>query len=273
MSGGWFCIWRKIEDNISWSRGIEYRGLMITILQKANWKKGFFLGHEIMPGQFPTSAENLAKDLKISRQKCQRALSQLSNDNFINVKNVSNRFTLITVINWEAYQDIKEVSEQQVSNHRATGEQQVGTIEQGNKETREQKDPPLDVKEPNKKPANKSKIQVEYPSWLNMELFNEFIEDRKERKKPATSRAISSLITKLEKSCEGNHKLQDLIIQKSIDRSWISFFPLDEKDKPVKEEYLGPTCEFLPGVMEELAADCERIREQKKKEDENELHK
>lgn len=150
MSGGWFCIWRKIEDNISWSRGIEYRGLMVTILQKANWKKGFFLGHEILPGQFPTSADKLAKDLKLSRQKCQRALAQLARDNFINVKNVSNRFTLITIINWGTYQDVKEESEQQVGNRRATSEQQVGTIEQGNKETKKKEEhtpaPPEDTR-------------------------------------------------------------------------------------------------------------------------------
>lgn len=158
MSGGWFCIWRKIEDNISWSRGVEYRGLMITILQKANWKKGFFLGHEILPGQFPTSAENLAKDLKLSRQKCQRAIAQLARDNFINVKNVSNRFTLITVTNWDTYQDIKEGSEQQVSNQRATSEQQVGTIEQGNKETKKSKTPSPAKPEPKNWLAERTRI-------------------------------------------------------------------------------------------------------------------
>ena len=141
MNRGWFCIWRKVEDNISWSRGAEYRGLMITILQKANWKEGFFLGHKIMPGQFPTSAENLGKDLKISRQKCQRALAQLARDNFIKVENMGNRFTLITVTNWDTYQEKKDSSEQQVGNQRATGEQQVGTIKQGNKETKKEYPP------------------------------------------------------------------------------------------------------------------------------------
>ena len=48
--GGYFKVWRKIEDSKSWSRGALYRGLMITLLQKANWKQGYFHGQEILPG-------------------------------------------------------------------------------------------------------------------------------------------------------------------------------------------------------------------------------
>ena len=34
--GGYFKVWRKIEDSKSWSRGALYRGLMITLLQKVS---------------------------------------------------------------------------------------------------------------------------------------------------------------------------------------------------------------------------------------------
>ncbi len=139
MSNGWFCVWRKIEEDQTWSRGLEYRGLMITILQKTNWKAGYFLGNKIEPGQFATSASNLADELEISRQKCQRMLKKVEDDGFIKVENVSNRFTKITVVNWERYQSAGKVGEQQVSNQRATGEQPAGTIEQSNKEIKKQK--------------------------------------------------------------------------------------------------------------------------------------
>ena len=46
--GGYFKVWRKIEDSKSWSRGALYRGLMITLLQKANWKQGYFHGHYLL---------------------------------------------------------------------------------------------------------------------------------------------------------------------------------------------------------------------------------
>ena len=47
--GGYFKVWRKIEDSKSWSRGALYRGLMITLLQKANWKQGYFHGQDFLP--------------------------------------------------------------------------------------------------------------------------------------------------------------------------------------------------------------------------------
>jgi len=242
MANGWFCIWRKIEDNVSWSRGMEYRGLMITILQKANWKQGFFMGQKVEPGQFPTSSANLATELKISRQKCQRMVSKLSDDGFISVSNVSNRFTMITVINWDVYQSTGKRGEQPPGNHRATGEQPPGTIEQGNKETREQEE--LFPEEPKKKKATRKATEIEYPDWLDRESFDGFIEHRKEIKHPATPRAIKGLITKLDEVCGGDHYLQKQIIEKSIVNGWRSFFKLKDGEAvldPTKEEgYMTP---------------------------------
>lgn len=144
MERGWLCLWRKIEDSSSWSRGVDYRGLMLTILQKTNWKPGFFMGDKIEPGQFATSAGNLAKELKITRQRVQRMLSTLCKDGFISVSNVRNRYTLVSIINWDTYQSKEKTSEQPPGNHRATDEQPPGnhraqsnneTKKQGNKET------------------------------------------------------------------------------------------------------------------------------------------
>lgn len=134
MHRGWLKVWRKIEDNSSWSRGIEYRGLMLTVLQKANWKTGLFQGREIMPGQFATSGDSLANDLKINRLKCVRMLKKLSQDGLIRVENVNNRFTLITVVNWDTYQGDDKTNEQPMNNQRTTDEQPVNTIKESKKE-------------------------------------------------------------------------------------------------------------------------------------------
>ena len=136
MERGWLCLWRKIEDSSSWSRGADYRGLMITILQKANWKEGYFMGDKINPGQFATSAINLAKELGLTRQRVQRMLSNLHKDSFIVVLNVRNQYTLVSLVNWDIYQEIKKAREQPVSNYRATDEQPVSNYRaQSNKGT------------------------------------------------------------------------------------------------------------------------------------------
>lgn len=157
MERGWLCLWRKIEDSSSWTRGADYRGLMITILQKANWKNGYFMGDKIHYGQFATSAKNLAKDLGLTRQRVQRMLSTLHKDGFITVSNVRNRYTLISLVNWDTYQGIKKQDEQPVSNHWATSEQPVSNYRaQSNKETRKQGN-----KETNELPeGNSSKLEV-----------------------------------------------------------------------------------------------------------------
>ena len=81
--GGYFKVWRKIEDSKSWSRGALYRGLMITLLQKANWKQGYFHGQEILPGQLACSGASLASELDLSRYQVMRMLATLEDDGFI----------------------------------------------------------------------------------------------------------------------------------------------------------------------------------------------
>lgn len=151
MHRGWLCLWRKVEDNASWSRGVEYRGLMITLMQKVNWKTGYFQGENIEAGQLATSYENLGNDLKLGSQKVRRMLMKMQEDGFISVSNVKNRFTLITLVNWDTYQSQEEAQrktdERPMKDHRKTDERpskdhrkqsNKETIQQGNKGTREQ---------------------------------------------------------------------------------------------------------------------------------------
>ena len=106
--GGYFKVWRKIEDSKSWSRGALYRGLMITLLQKANWKQGYFHGQEILPGQLACSGASLASELDLSRYQVMRMLATLEDDGFISRKTFGKVCTLITVVNWQLYQSATE---------------------------------------------------------------------------------------------------------------------------------------------------------------------
>lgn len=107
MHRGYLKLWRKIEDSISWSRGLEYRGLICSILVRTSRKKTAFRGEEILPGQFGTVMSNWCDELGLNRQKLQRMSNQLVEDGFISVKNVGNRFSIVSVLNWEGYQESK----------------------------------------------------------------------------------------------------------------------------------------------------------------------
>lgn len=135
--GGYFKVWRKIEDSKSWSRGALYRGLMITLLQKANWKQGYFHGQEILPGQLACSGASLASELDLSRYQVMRMLATLEDDGFISRQTFGKVCTLITVVNWQLYQSATEEAAQQPHNERTTSAQAAHTIEEGKKARKE----------------------------------------------------------------------------------------------------------------------------------------
>ena len=135
--GGYFKVWRKIEDSKSWSRGALYRGLMITLLQKANWKQGYFQGQEILPGQLACSGASLASELDLSRYQVMRMLATLEDDGFISRQTFGKVCTLITVVNWQVYQSTTEEAAQQPHNERTSGAQVPHTIEEGKKARKE----------------------------------------------------------------------------------------------------------------------------------------
>jgi biotin operon repressor len=134
MERGFFKIYRKIEDSKSWSRGVLYRGLMISLLEKANWKRGFFHGQEILPGQLAFSGECLADELDIPRTSVVRMLRNLELDGFLTRSNMNNRYTLITITNWQSYQGVENDCGQPMVNQRSTDGRPVDTIKEGKKE-------------------------------------------------------------------------------------------------------------------------------------------
>lgn len=134
MERGYLKVWRKIEDSQSYNRSALHRAILLTIFVKANWKGGFFCGRAVAPGQIATSIKSLAEELREPRTTVQRALRDIEKDGVINLENVGNRWTMITLVNWGAYQSQDEKHGQPSDNHRLTSGYPVGTIKEGKKE-------------------------------------------------------------------------------------------------------------------------------------------
>jgi DNA-binding Lrp family transcriptional regulator len=119
---GWIKLHRKILDS-RFGKNLELRGLFDSILLLANHREGFTVdGTKIMPGQFMTSQKDLAKQFKIERNRMRRLLEKLEEAGQIE-QQTSAKNTIITVINWDAYQS----DEQQVNIKRTSDEHQVNT--------------------------------------------------------------------------------------------------------------------------------------------------
>lgn len=138
MERGYFKVWRKIEDSQSYNRSSIHRALLLTIFVKANWKGGFFCGRDIAPGQIATSIKSLAEELREPRTNITRALRDIEKDGVIKIENVANRWSLITLVNWQSYQAKEEKSGRPVDNHRITTGRPADTIKEGKKEERQE---------------------------------------------------------------------------------------------------------------------------------------
>jgi len=101
---GWLKLHRQCQDSRYYSMGLKHIGMFKVLLVKANWKPGFFQGVEILPGSFGTSISGLAEDLGEDRRTIRKVLDDLELCGMITRENVANRWTHLTICNWEAYQ-------------------------------------------------------------------------------------------------------------------------------------------------------------------------
>lgn len=127
---GWVLLHRKLLDNPVCTKDSDHLALWIYILLKVTHKQydSIFGGKRItlQPGQLITGRNVIVDNLKIDRSKIERILKLFVSEHQIE-QQASNKNRLITVVNWKDYQKNEQQNEQQVSNKRATSEQQVST--------------------------------------------------------------------------------------------------------------------------------------------------
>ena len=124
--------------------------LWVQLIMRANWKDSWFMGERIPRGSLATSMANLAEQTGMDERTVRRWLNKFEEDGQITRK-ATNRFTIINITNYRAFQDIQEdrvserLSEQmpeQVSNQMPERvSEQVSnnrTKKQSNKETKKQ---------------------------------------------------------------------------------------------------------------------------------------
>ena len=103
--------------------------LFIHCLLKANWKKGYWHGLEIQPGQFVTSLPKLSKETGLSMRQARTALEHLKATCEVTDKTFS-KFRIITVLKWDEYQgsDTQNADKRQTND--TQNDRQTTTIEE-----------------------------------------------------------------------------------------------------------------------------------------------
>lgn len=97
-------ISRKILE-WEWYRNGHTKNVFFHCLLKANWKDGRFEGKDIPRGSFVTSVKKLSLELDLTEDEVKTALKHLLKTGEI-TKQTTNKYTVITVSNYELYQDV-----------------------------------------------------------------------------------------------------------------------------------------------------------------------
>lgn len=130
---GWISISRKIQ-NKSWYKDSERLHIWIHLLLNANHKdkKIWINGEELLikRGQLLTSRKSISENIFVNESKIYRSLKFFEKEHQIEQQK-TNKFTLITIVNYDNYQKSEQQneqsSEQQMNNKRTTNEQQMNT--------------------------------------------------------------------------------------------------------------------------------------------------
>ena len=127
---GWIKIHRKILENPIICKDSDYLAVWIYLLLNATHKEipALFKGKKItlQKGQLITGRKSISNQLKISESKIYRIINDFKSEQQIE-QQTSNQNSLITILNWDKYQQVEQQNEQQMNNERTADEQRVNT--------------------------------------------------------------------------------------------------------------------------------------------------
>lgn len=132
---GWIKLYRKFEK-WEWYNDSKTVHLFIHLLIHANHSDNKWQGNMIKRGQLITGRDKIKAATGITTQSIRTSLSRLKSTNEITIK-VTNKFSLITILNYDLYQDIEKTNQpanQQLTNKQPTTNQQLTTNKNDKKE-------------------------------------------------------------------------------------------------------------------------------------------
>jgi len=237
---GFVKIYRQLLDNPVVCKDADHLAVWIYLLLKATHKEQphMFKGKRItlMPGQFTTARSLIANDLHLADSKVQRVLKCFEIEHQIE-QQMSNEKRLITVLNWNKYQENERQSEHPVNSDRTASEQRVN-IQQECKNVKN----------------DKNERNIYSPLAQAVEDFKEH---RRKLRKPMTDHAVDLLLKKLDELANTDEQKIKLI-EYAIERGWQSVFPIQDKGVgSTQKQYNKPRESFERpiGNYESLAID------------------
>ena len=161
----------------------------------------------LIPGDFIFGRKNAAKELRTTERSIRTSLQHLKKGQNVTIK-TTNKFSIISIVNWKVYQNEDIENDQQTANKRPASDQQVTT----NKNVKNVK--------------KKEKKIFSLPNWIPQKTWDEYLEMRQKISKPITEKGKELAVKKLEniKTQTGDNPIA--ILEQSIFNSWQGLFPI-----------------------------------------------
>ena len=136
---GWIKSYRTVLDNPTVTKSTDHMAVWVFLLHSVTGKpqKAVFRGQEITlrPGQLITGRKKISAVYKnLNESKVQRVLKDFENAHQIE-QQTSSQNRLITIVNWDKYQNAPHQNKRQWNNRRTTAEQRENNGRTHNKNT------------------------------------------------------------------------------------------------------------------------------------------
>lgn len=217
-NSGYIHLHRQIRDNRFWKERREFSKLeaWLDILMEVRWQQEpceVLIGMSSVTcgyGQSLKSMDTWAKRWKWSRSKVLRFLKLCEECSMICCETV-HKTTRLTVCNYGKFQNMRTLDEHLMNTSRTLDEHLMNTEEER--------------KELKKKTKTKvASAPLDFPAWLDLNLWNEFREHRKKLRKPMTPGAETILIRKIECLMKEGQDPREML-ERAMERGWLSVFP------------------------------------------------
>jgi transcriptional regulator with PAS, ATPase and Fis domain len=222
---GYVKLWRKSLDSGVFQNADVWQFWCWCLMKASHKDRKMIVGFQevdIFAGQFIFGRKKAALSLRSTEQRIRTCVDLLKSTSNITIK-TTNKFSVITIVNWETYQQtelqnnqqINQQPNQQITNNQPTNNQQITTNKNEKKEKNEK---------------NEKKTSIECPANIKKETWDAFVEMRKSMKAPLTSFSANLIVEKLAKLSSDNGNGMELILQQSIANNWKGVFPLKDGD-------------------------------------------
>ena len=167
---GYIKIHRKLLE-WGWYQDHVAKEVFLHLILTANFREKEWMGRMIGRGQTVTSYAGLAAELGFSVQQIRTAINKLKATGEI-TSEATNRYTIITIENWEKYQFEKEEATSETTAE-ATSDQQTDNKQTTNNQQHLKKDKNDKNINNKKKNIEKEKVKNKYGEYQNVLLTDE----------------------------------------------------------------------------------------------------